>query len=238
MAMLSFLQLPFDFSRPHKLQIWNLRQFLGQIKLSLCIFYEPFLRMGFTNIYVNHIDIKLVFTDRVSFLQFPFVTGFHKTLHMGHTKNFSIFIVIRSIHAIDYDCEVWKRSRASCVRSQAFYDAYKAFINFRKSRLKSLLGTLINKSVYSRIYVMWAWLHVRWAELLQACWRTNGWISRLNLVWSQWIVADTVSRTMDRLTRWLISMTVSFLSGLEGFYCLWNVSVCVRLILVILFAFA
>ena len=28
--------------------------------------------MGFTNIDVNHIDIKLVFTDRVSFLQFPF----------------------------------------------------------------------------------------------------------------------------------------------------------------------
>ena len=49
----SLLQVPFDFFRPNQLQIWNLRHFLGQIKLSLCIFYELFLRMGFTNITIG-----------------------------------------------------------------------------------------------------------------------------------------------------------------------------------------
>ena len=54
MATLSFSQLPFEFSRSNRLQIISLRHFLGQIKLNFCNFYEPFLRMGFTNIDVNH----------------------------------------------------------------------------------------------------------------------------------------------------------------------------------------
>ena len=57
---LSYLQFPYDFSWPNRLLIWNLRHFFGQIKLSFRNFFELFLRMGFTNIDVNHIDIKLV----------------------------------------------------------------------------------------------------------------------------------------------------------------------------------
>ena len=76
-----------------------------------------------------------------------YVTGFGKTLHMGYYYVLAISIVTCTVIATEDVCKVWMHSYAWFPSYGRFYHAFMAIIGQRKSRSKSLLSGLVNKSI-------------------------------------------------------------------------------------------